>query len=58
MKNPNLAKRIGAVLAAITLTAAGAWYAADRAKLNVLQTSGSAGERQFIILDAGHGASA
>ena len=55
MKASYLAKRIAAVLAAISLTIAGAWYAAGRAKQNVLQTAGSAGERQVIILDAGHG---
>ena len=57
MKTSTLAKRIAAVLAAISLTIAGACYAAGRAKQNVLQTAGSAGERQVIILDAGHGAS-
>ena len=57
MKIPTLVKRIAAVLAAISLTVAGAWYAAGRAKQNVLQTAAGTGERQVIILDAGHGAS-
>ena len=55
MKAAPLLKRIAAVLAAVTLTVAGAWYAAGRAKQNALQTAAGASERRVIILDAGHG---
>lgn len=55
MKASSLAKRIGAVLAAVAMTIAGAWYAAGRAQNNVRQTAAGTGDRQVIILDAGHG---
>lgn len=57
MKASSLIKRISAVLAAVSLTIAGAWYAAGRARENVRQTAAGTGDRQVIILDAGHGAS-
>ena len=57
MKAAPLLTRIAAVAAAVALTFAGAWYAAGRAKQNVLQTAAGLPERRVIILDAGHGAS-
>ena len=55
MKAAPILKRIAAVLTAVILTAAGAWYAAGRAKDNAMQTVAGMPERQVIVLDAGHG---
>lgn len=50
-----LLKRTAAVLAAIAVTVAAAWYAAGRAERNVRLTGAGSGGKQVIILDAGHG---
>ncbi|MBR3629665.1 MAG: N-acetylmuramoyl-L-alanine amidase [Oscillospiraceae bacterium] len=55
MKAAPILKRLAAVLAAVSLTIAGAWYAAGRARQNALQTAAGIPERRVIILDAGHG---
>lgn len=56
MKGKQLLGRIAAVSAAVALTICGAYAAAVRADRNALQAGNTAGDRQVIILDAGHGA--
>jgi hypothetical protein len=55
MKGKQLTGRIAAVSAAVALTICGAWLAYDHAGNNALQAGSTAGEKQVIILDAGHG---
>ena len=57
MKGNKLFRRIAAVSAAAALTVCGAYLASVRAGRNAVRTAGTAGERQVIILDAGHGES-
>ena len=55
MNGKQLFGRIAAVSAAVALTICGAYLASSRAGRNVLLAGNTAGNRQVIILDAGHG---
>ncbi len=54
MQIPRLAGRVAAVCAAVTLTICGAWLASVHSGRTAMQVTGTAGQRQVIILDAGH----
>lgn len=55
MQNKQLIGRIAAVCAAVAVTICGAYYASTRAERAAMQAGSTMGERQVIILDAGHG---
>ena len=56
VKLKNVIGRAAAVCTAVTLTICGACLAAKRAEQGALQVTSTAGSRQVMILDAGHGA--
>lgn len=55
MKGTQLFGRIAAVSAAVALTIGGAYLASAHAGKHALQAGNTAGDKQVIILDAGHG---